>query len=71
VWNGNVQILLNGESRALSEPATVASLLDQLDVPRRYVAVEVNGDLIPRAQHASHALHPGDQVEIVTLTGGG
>jgi thiamine biosynthesis protein ThiS len=49
----------------------VAQLLEQLGLAKQYVAVEVNLRLVPRPQHAQHALQTGDRVEIVTLTGGG
>jgi thiazole synthase len=64
-------ITVNERPQALPEPATVAALLDKLGIDSRRVAVEVNRDLIPRAQHEVHHLRSGDAVEIVTLVGGG
>lgn len=66
-----VEILINGRPHAISGQVSVASLLDDLDMTARYVAVEVNQELIPRGQHAEHLLRPGDRLEIVTLVGGG
>jgi thiazole synthase len=65
------QITVNQEPQPLPEPATVAALLVRLAVDSRRVAVEVNRDLVPRANHATHGLLAGDAVEIVTLVGGG
>jgi thiazole synthase len=62
---------VNGEARTLSEPLTVADLLARLGYDRRRVAVEINGEVIPAARHAEHTLLGNDQVEIVTLVGGG
>ena len=58
-----------GEPRA--ENTTVAELLDSLNLPRQRVAVEVNLRLVPRELHAEHLLREGDQLEVVTLVGGG
>lgn len=65
------QIIFNGEPRPVAPGATVADLLTELGLTARQVAVEVNLDLVPRARHAERALADGDQVEVVTLVGGG
>jgi thiazole synthase len=64
-------LTINGESRDIPEPLTVAGLLDRLGYDRRRVAVEVNCEIVPAALHGGHALSSGDRVEIVTLVGGG
>jgi thiamine biosynthesis protein ThiS len=50
---------------------TVAALLAELGLSPRQVAVEVNQELVPRARHDLHQLAQGDQLEVVTLVGGG
>jgi sulfur carrier protein len=64
-------ITLNGEARQLRPASTVADLLDAMEITPRHVAVEVNLEIVPRARHGEHALREGDQVEVVTLVGGG
>ena len=64
-------LIVNGESRSLPDPLTVAQLLERLGYDRRRVAVEVNGEVAPLARHAEQQLVEGDAVEIVTLVGGG
>jgi thiazole synthase len=64
-------ITVNGESRTLPGPLTMARLLDHLGYERRRVAVEVNGAVVPLARHTEHPLADGDRVEVVTLVGGG
>lgn len=64
-------IRLNGELRQIPSGCSVAELLKQLDVRPGFVAVEVNKQLVPRAQHPQHVLGSGDEVEVVTLVGGG
>lgn len=64
-------ITVNGQSRQIAECTTVASLLDELRLSGKPVAVEVNLELIPRQHHAAHRLAEGDRLEVVTLVGGG
>lgn len=66
-----MQILVNGQLRIVPAGQTVAALLAELRLEPRYLAVERNRVLIPRRQHATCILEDGDQLEIVTLVGGG
>jgi thiazole synthase len=65
-----LKITINGEPKNLPERLSIAQLLQLLGMDRR-VAVEVNQEVVPRVQHDHHVLGEGDQVEIVTLVGGG
>jgi thiamine biosynthesis protein ThiS len=66
-----MNVLVNGEPRDVADGATVESLLAVLGVDRRRVAVEKNREIVPRAEHATTPLAPGDRVEIVAMVGGG
>ncbi len=66
-----MEILVNGEPRQVEGACTVAKLLEELKLQPRYLAVERNQQLVPRATHAACVLQPGDRIEIVTLVGGG
>ena len=66
-----MEITLNGTARPLSEPLTLAQLLDQLGLTGKRLAVEVNRDIVPRGEHVTHALRDGDRVEIIHAIGGG
>ena len=66
-----MQLKVNGESRELPQGATVRTLVEELGLGKRPVAVEVNKQLVPHRQHERKSLNDGDQVEIVTLVGGG
>jgi sulfur carrier protein len=66
-----IDILLNGEPRRLPGEGRIADLLHAEGLAERRVAVEVNGAIVPRGQHPTHRLQPGDQVEIVHALGGG
>jgi len=69
--NACMQIELNGQPRHIPEATTLAQLLAGEGLAERRVAVEVNGEIVPRGQHATHALGPGDRVEVVHALGGG
>lgn len=66
-----MDIILNGEPRSLTPLLTVLELLKGEGLGERRVAVEVNGEIVPRGRHAEHALQAGDRVEIVHALGGG
>lgn len=66
-----MQLVVNGQPSEVPERASVADLLATLGFAGKPVAVEVNRDVVPRAQHSARLLAAGDSVEIVTLVGGG
>lgn len=66
-----MDIQLNGQTRHIEGGSSLATLLRDEGLAERRVAVEVNGDIIPRGLHATHALREGDRVEIVHALGGG
>ena len=62
---------VNGETTEAIEGCTVSGLLEQRGLVERPCAVEVNRALVPHRQHPETTLIEGDEVEIVTLVGGG
>jgi sulfur carrier protein len=64
-------IEVNGKPREIANGMSVASLLEELGVKQPHVAVELNLEVVPRAEHAATALREGDRLEVVTLVGGG
>jgi sulfur carrier protein len=66
-----MRITVNGEPRDLADDATVAELIAEMNLQPRQVAVERNRELVPRSKHAETPLSEGDNVEVVTLVGGG
>ena len=69
--NGRMDIVLNGEPRQVDLPTTVLQLLQREGLAERRVAVEVNGEIVPRSRHGEHPLASGDRIEIVHALGGG
>lgn len=66
-----MRVTVNGEPRELSEGSSVAELVAALGLRPEIVAVERNRELVPRARHAATRLAEGDELEVVTLVGGG
>ena len=66
-----MKLWVNGELQEVPNGITVAELLGRLAVARERVAVEVNEQVVRKAQHAAHRLEPEDRVEVVTFVGGG
>lgn len=66
-----MQITVNGEARRLDSSITIADLLDALQLGERRIAVERNGEIVPRSRHAATPLVDGDEVLIVHAIGGG
>ena len=69
--NAATDIQLNEQPHALPHPGTLLALLQQQGLAERRVAVELNGEIIPRSRHAQTTLKDGDRVEIVHALGGG
>ena len=66
-----MDIIVNGEPQRLAEPLTVAALLEARGLAGKRVAVERNGEIVPKSRHAETALASGDRIEIVVAVGGG
>ncbi|MCL4740870.1 MAG: sulfur carrier protein ThiS [Phycisphaerales bacterium] len=66
-----MRIRLNGQPHEAPDDATLADLLRDLGLADKPAAAEVNRTLVPKADHPARRLREGDEVEIVTLVGGG
>lgn len=66
-----MRIRVNGEPREVPDGTTVKALLALMALPPGPVAVERNGEVVPRAQHEGAVLAPDDHVEVVHFVGGG
>ena len=66
-----IEVKVNGAARRFSAPLDVASLLQQLDMAGKKVAVERNGEIVPKSAHTRTLVGDGDQLEIVVAVGGG
>lgn len=66
-----MRLTVNGEERDVAAGATVGALLQTLALRREGVAVALNDDVVPRAQHGERALRDGDRLEIIVAVAGG
>ena len=66
-----IELAINGEPRSFPAPLTLARLIELLDLAGKRIAIEKNGEIVPRSQHADTPLANGDRLEIVVAVGGG
>ncbi|WP_295441953.1 sulfur carrier protein ThiS [uncultured Thiodictyon sp.] len=66
-----MQIEVNAVPTEVADGALVATLIATLALAGKRIAVEVNGELVPRSRFDSQRLAPGDRVEIIQAVGGG
>ena len=66
-----MEISVNGEQRSVAAALSVAELLREMGLEGKRLAVERNGEIVPRSSHAATALAAGDRIEIVIAVGGG
>jgi thiamine biosynthesis protein ThiS len=66
-----LRVYINGESREVSGPTSLAELIAQLELPAARIAVELNRSVIRRADWSNTTLEDGDRIEIVHFVGGG
>ncbi|WP_047248843.1 sulfur carrier protein ThiS [Chromobacterium subtsugae] len=66
-----LNLRINGEDRSFAGIATFAELVDALQLGGKRIAIERNGEIVPRSQHAAARLADGDVLEIVVAVGGG
>ncbi len=67
-----MQILINGNPKQIAaESMTIAALVNTLNIAGKRIAIECNGEIVPRSQFAVVLLNDGDKLEIVGAVGGG
>ena len=66
-----ISVTVNGETRQFPQPVNCVALIAALQLTGKRVALECNGEIVPRGRHAEHMLADGDKIEIVAAVGGG
>ncbi len=66
-----MQILVNGAPCQLPHDSRVINLIEHLGYTGKRIAVELNGEIVPKSRHPDTPLAEGDQLEIVVAVGGG
>ncbi len=71
VGSEKLQVVVNGRPQELAAGTLLETLLLELKVASKGVAVEVNEQIVPRSSHGSWQLQNGDRIEVVSFVGGG
>ncbi|MDO9102762.1 MAG: sulfur carrier protein ThiS [Candidatus Nitrotoga sp.] len=66
-----ISVSINGEIRQFEHPVSVTTLLEQMQLTGKRIALERNGEILPRGQFNQQLLADGDRLEIVVAVGGG
>jgi sulfur carrier protein len=69
--SSGIRVVLNGAAREFPAPLTFSQLIDELALAGRRLAVERNGEIVPRSRFGEARLADGDRVEVVIAVGGG
>jgi sulfur carrier protein len=67
----SIRVLVNGAPREFDRPPTVAQFLDELELAGKRLAIERNGEIVPRSRFGEERLAEGDRIEVVVAVGGG
>ncbi|OGA39477.1 MAG: thiamine biosynthesis protein ThiS [Betaproteobacteria bacterium RIFCSPLOWO2_12_FULL_68_19] len=66
-----IEVTVNGAPRRLESSMPVSALIETMSLAGKKLAVERNGEIVPKSAHASTLVADGDQLEIVVAVGGG
>jgi sulfur carrier protein len=66
-----ITVSINGAARQLPDPTSVAALIEQMGLAGKRIALERNGEIVPRSSFATQQLADGDKLEVVVAVGGG
>jgi sulfur carrier protein len=66
-----ITVSINGETRQLSQSISIASLIEEMGLAGKRIALERNGEIVPRSTFATQQLADGDRLEVVVAVGGG
>jgi sulfur carrier protein len=66
-----ITISINGAARQLHDSTHIAALIEELGLTGKRIALERNGEIVPRSSYTTQALAEGDKLEVVVAVGGG
>lgn len=66
-----MQIIVNGAAQEVTAASSIQQLIDTLALGGGKIAIEVNGEIVPRSLFKETILQPNDKLEIVQAIGGG
>ena len=66
-----ITVSINGVTRQFLQPVSVAALIEEMGLAGKRIALERNGEIVPRSTFATQQLADGDRLEVVVAVGGG
>ena len=66
-----IQVTVNGAAQRFDAPLAVTDLVQKLSLAGKKIAVERNGEIVPKSAHGATLVADGDRLEIVVAVGGG
>ncbi len=66
-----ITILVNGEQKSFAQPIALQEALEILQLKGQRMAIEVNGEVVPKSRYSDYILKDGDRLEVVIAVGGG
>ena len=66
-----IAIFINGTAQMFERQLTVSELVESMQLSNKRIAIECNGEIVPRGRFPQHILVDGDKLEIVVAVGGG
>jgi sulfur carrier protein len=66
-----LRLKINGADRRFDPPLTVERLVGELGIEGKRIAIEHNGEIVPRSRYGEVSLADGDRLEVVVAVGGG
>ncbi|HXU41339.1 MAG TPA: sulfur carrier protein ThiS [Burkholderiales bacterium] len=66
-----MQVTVNGAAQRFEQPLAVSALIEKMSLAGKKIAVERNGEIVPRSLHREILVEDGDRLEIVVAVGGG
>ena len=66
-----ITVSINGVARQLPDPTHIAGLIEEMGLTGKRIALERNGEIVPRSLYATQQLADGDKLEVVVAVGGG
>ena len=66
-----ITVNINGAARQLHDSTHIAALIEEMGLSGKRIALERNGEIVPRSSYATQQLADGDKLEVVVAVGGG
>ena len=66
-----ISISINGKAQQFDKPVSITELIEHMQIGNKRIAIERNGEIVPRGQFNTQMLADGDKLEVVVAVGGG